>query len=48
MEHYMDDDVLAAGSEAARTLALERPLSRMYEEIIEAITPIAEEARGST
>ncbi|MHC4591097.1 MAG: glycosyltransferase family 4 protein [Planctomycetota bacterium] len=48
MEHYMDEDVLATGSEAARALAMERPLSRMYEEIIEAITPIAEEARGST
>jgi UDP-glucose:(heptosyl)LPS alpha-1,3-glucosyltransferase len=48
MEHYLDEAALAAGSEAARAAALERPLSRMYEEIMEAITPIAARPRRAT
>lgn len=45
IEYFLDDDRLAAASEAARALALERTLSRQYSEIVQAITPIAEETR---
>jgi UDP-glucose:(heptosyl)LPS alpha-1,3-glucosyltransferase len=45
IEHFADDAALAVGAKAARALALEHPLDRMYAGIISAIAPVAEENR---
>lgn len=44
IEYFMDEARLAAGSEAARTLAEEHTLRGMYRQIMEAIRPIGEGA----
>ncbi|MHC4787596.1 MAG: glycosyltransferase family 4 protein [Planctomycetota bacterium] len=41
IEYFADGHRLAAGAEAARTLALEHSLERMYGEIVDAIAPLA-------
>jgi len=43
IEHFMEPDVIARASEAARALALEHTLRRQYDEIVAAITPVAEQ-----
>jgi len=43
IEHFADPAALAAGAEAARDLALEHTLSRVYEDIISALAAVAEQ-----
>jgi UDP-glucose:(heptosyl)LPS alpha-1,3-glucosyltransferase len=44
IEHFADPAALAAGSEAARALALEHTLTRMYGEIVSTLAAIAEQS----